>query len=141
MSMLDKGVEMMAIWQRLRDEQGYRGSYSSLRRFVSRLELEKEPESYTRVHTAAGEEMQVDFGYVGKLYDPKSGGIRNAYVFVGTLGYSRHQYAEIVFDQKIPTWIALHRRSFEYFGGIPKVIVPDNLKFSGQPNPAAYTRT
>jgi transposase len=128
MSMLDKGVEMMAIWQRLRDEQGYRGSYSSLRRFVSRLELEKEPESYTRVHTAAGEEMQVDFGYVGKLYDPKSGGIRNAYVFVGTLGYSRHQYAEIVFDQKIPTWIALHRRSFEYFGGIPKVIVPDNLK-------------
>lgn len=102
-NMLDKGVEMMAIWQRLRDEHRYRGSYSSLRRFVSRLDLEKEPESFTRVHTAAGEEMQVDFGYVGKLYDPKSQRIRNAYVFVGTLGYSRHQYAEIVFDQKIPT--------------------------------------
>lgn len=127
-SMLDQGVEMMAIWQRLRDEHGYRGSYSSLRRFVSHLNREKEPESYTRVHTAAGEEMQVDFGYVGKLYDPKSGRIKNAYVFVATLGYSRHQYAEIVFDQKISTWIALHRRSFEYFGGIPKVVVPDNLK-------------
>ena len=126
--MLNKGVEMMAIWQRLRDEYDYKGSYSSVRRFVSQLDRQKEPESYVRVHCAPGEEMQVDFGYVGKLYDRKSGQIRNAYVFVATLSFSRHQYAELVFDQKIPTWIGLHRRSFEYFGGVPKVIVPDNLK-------------
>jgi transposase len=127
-----KGVEMVAIWQRLRDEYGYKGSYSSLRRFVRHLKHEEEPESFTRVHTPAGEEMQVDFGHVGKLYDPKSGKIRNAYVFVATLGYSRHQYAEIVFDQKTPTWIGLHRRSFEFFGGVPKIIVPDNLKAAVQ---------
>lgn len=126
--MRKQGVEMMAIWQRLRDEYGYTGSYSSVRRFAAHLRKDEEPACFTRVHTAPGEEMQVDFGYVGKLYDPKSGLIRNAYVFVATLSYSRHQYAEIVFDQKIPTWIALHRRSFEYFGGVPKIIVPDNLK-------------
>ena len=126
--MLEKGVEMMAIWQRLRDEYEYSGSYSSLRRFVSHLKREKEPESYVRVHCLPGEEMQVDFGSVGKLYDRNSGKIRNAYVFVATLSYSRHQYSELVFDQKISTWIGLHRRSFEYFGGVPKVVVPDNLK-------------
>jgi hypothetical protein len=47
---------------------------------------------------------------------------------VATLSYSRHQYAELVFDQKIPTWLGLHRRAFESFGGVPKRVVPDNLK-------------
>jgi hypothetical protein len=83
---------------------------------------------FVRVHTAPGEEAQVDFGNVGQLYDPASGQVRNAYVFVATLCYSRHQYAELVFDQKIATWITLHRRAFESWGGVPRRIVPDNLK-------------
>lgn len=120
-------VEMAAIWQRLRDNYDYPGSYSSVRRFVARLEPET-VEAYTRVHTAAGEEMQVDFGSVGLLFDPASGKLRTAYVFVATLSYSRHQYAELVFDQKVITWIGLHRRAFEYFGGVPQRVVPDNLK-------------
>jgi transposase len=80
------------------------------------------------VHTEPGEEMQVDFGAVGPLFDPAAGCPRSAYVFVATLGFSRHQYTELVFDQKTPTWIALHRRTFESFGGVPVRVVPDNLK-------------
>jgi transposase len=118
---------MVAIWQRLRDNYDYQGSYSSVRRFVSHLER-SEPEVYTRVHTQPGEEMQVDFGSVGQLFDPASGRIRTAYVFVATLSFSRHQYAELVFDQKTATWLGLHRRAFEYFGGVVKRVVPDNLK-------------
>ena len=120
-------VEMVAIWQRLKDNYGYTGSYSSVRRYVTHLEPES-VEAYSRVHTAAGEEMQVDFGAVGQLFDPASGRIRTAYVFVATLSYSRHQYAELVFDQKVITWIGLHRRTLEYFGGVPRRVVPDNLK-------------
>ena len=45
-----------------------------------------------------------------------------------TLGYSRHVFCEVVFDQKIATWVALHIRAFEYLGGTPQTIVPDNLK-------------
>ncbi len=120
-------VEMVAIWQRLKDSYGYTGSYSAVRRYVAHLEP-KEVEAYSRVHTAAGEEMQVDFGAVGQLFDPVSGRMRTAYVFVATLGYSRHQYAELVFDQKVTTWIGLHRRTLEYFGGVPRRVVPDNLK-------------
>jgi transposase len=125
--LLKQGVEMTAIWQRLQDDHGYQGSYSAVRRFVRRLRP-VEPEVVVRVHTAPGEEMQVDFGSVGQLYDPVSQRLRPAYVFVATLCYSRHQYAELVFDQKVTTWLALHRRAFESFGGVPKRVVPDNLK-------------
>ena len=45
-----------------------------------------------------------------------------------TLGYSRHQYAEIVFDQKVETWVELHVRAFESLGGVVKRVVLDNLK-------------
>ena len=70
----------------------------------------------------------MDFGSVGLLYDPTEQQQRKAWVFVMTLSFSRHQYAEIVFDQKVETWIALHVRAFEWFGGVPGRIVPDNLK-------------
>ncbi len=123
----NQGVERVAIWQRLRDNYGYTGSYSSVRRFVSHLEPPS-PEAFTRVHTAPGEEMQVDFGAVGQLYDPAKGQVRTAYAFVATLSFSRHQYAELIFDQKVVTWIGLHRRAFEYFGGVVHRVVPDNLK-------------
>lgn len=125
--LLEQGVEMTAIWQRLRENYGYRGSYSAVRRFVHKL-CGSEPKAVIRVHTAPGEEMQVDFGSAGQLFDPVKGCHRLAYVFVATLSYSRHQYAELVFDQKVPTWIALHRRAFESFGGVPRRVVPDNLK-------------
>jgi transposase len=124
---LDQQIEMTAIYQRLRDDHGYPGSYSAIRRFVAHLSPHQ-AEAVVRVHTAPGEEMQVDFGAVGQLYDPTQGRLRLAHVFVATLGYSRHQYAELVFDQKTATWIALHRRAFESFGGVPKRVVPDNLK-------------
>lgn len=122
-----QGIEMTAIWLRLQENYGYKGGYSSVRRFVHRLEP-IEPEVFIRVHSEPGEDMQVDFGTVGQLYDPVTKRPRTAYVFVATLGYSRHQYAELVFDQKIATWIGLHKRTFEYFGGVPQRVIPDNLK-------------
>jgi transposase len=125
--LVDQGVEMTAIFQRLRENHGYTGSYSAIRRYVHRVNPHT-PEAIVRVHTAPGEELQVDFGSVGPLYDPVQGCRRPTYVFVATLCYSRHQYAELVFDQKTPTWIALHRRAFDSFGGVPKRVVPDNLK-------------
>jgi len=124
---LDAGVEIMTIFDRLRDDYGYAGSYSSIRRFVHRLRP-SEPRVYLRVHCAPGEEAQVDFGYAGLLVDPTTGLHRQAYIFVMTLSFSRHQYAELVFDQRMPTWLGLHRRAFESFGGVPARVVLDNLK-------------
>lgn len=125
--LLDQRVEMTAILDRLRDDYGYTGTYSSLRRFVHRLRP-PDPEACVRLHSLPGEEAQVDFGSAGLLLDPLSGHRRQTYVFVMTLCFSRHQYAELVFDQKIPTWLDLHRRAFESFGGVPQKVVLDNLK-------------
>ena len=130
-ALLEQGVEMVAIHARLSQDHGYTGSYSSLRRFVAR-EHPRVPQVSVRVHSAPGEEAQVDFGSAGPLYDPHSGRVRPAHVFVATLSYSRHMYAELVFDQKVSTWIACHRHSFEFWGGLPRRLVPDNLKAAVQ---------
>ena len=121
-----EGVEMMTIFDRI-SERGYTGSYSSIRRFVRTLKPATST-AVVRVHTPPGEEAQVDFGYAGTLLDPIGAQPRRAWIFVMTLGYSRHQYAELVFDQKISTWLACHRHAFEWFGGTPRRIVIDNLK-------------
>jgi transposase len=125
--LLSEGVEMVAILARLREDHGYTGSYSSVRRFVAKLRPPKVG-ARVRVHARPGEEAQVDFGSVGPLFDPIKGRARPAFAFVMTLSFSRHQYAELVFDQKVATWIGCHRRAFESFGGVPGRIVLDNLK-------------
>lgn len=119
------GVRMTAIYARLQ-EQGFEGSYSAVRRFVRQLEP-LSMDVTVRVERAPGEEAQVDFGYAGYMLDD-AGQRRKAWAFVMTLAWSRHQYVEFVFDQRVDTWLEVHRHAFEFFGGVPKKVVPDNLK-------------
>lgn len=127
--LVEAGVEAKAIWQLLCEERGFRGSYSSVRRFVRKLRAASAPASaVVRVEVAPGEEAQVDFGYGGMQFDPELGVERRAWVFVMVLSHSRHQYAELAFDQSIATWTRLHVAAFEFFGGVPGRIVLDNLK-------------
>jgi len=123
---LHVGLAWKLIWRRLREIYGYTGSYSSVKRFCRRLE-DRDDEGTCRVETDPGEEAQVDFGYIGKCLDSE-GRLRRAWVFVITLCWSRHQYQEVVFDQKISTWLQCHENAFRWFGGVPKRIVIDNLK-------------
>lgn len=124
--MRQAGVEIAAIWQRL-GERGYEGSYQAVWRFVQQLEP-KTPEVTVRIETKPGEEVQVDFGYAGRIIDPATGQLRKSWAFVMTLSWSRHQYVEFVFDQKVETWLRLHRNAFAFFAGVPKRVVVDNLK-------------
>jgi transposase len=121
-----EGVEIAAIHQRLK-ERGYGGSYSSVHRFVRKLEPPA-PDVTVRVETRPGEESQADFGYAGQMIDPETGKLRKTWVFVMTLSWSRHQYVEFVFDQKVETWLRLHRNAFAFFKGVPERVVIDNLK-------------
>jgi len=121
-----EGVEVAAIHARLQ-ERGYGGSYAAVWRFVRQLEP-LTPEATVRVERRPGEEAQVDFGYAGMMRDPYSGQMRRSWAFVMTLAWSRHQYVEFVFDQRVETWLLCHRHAFDYFGGVPQRIVLDNLK-------------
>ncbi|MEM9193260.1 MAG: IS21 family transposase [Myxococcota bacterium] len=126
------GAGPTAIYDYLRlTDEDFTGSLSAIKRACARLrrELGVRPEDVViPVETPAGEVAQVDFGYVGKLYDPTEGRFRRAWVFVMVLGFSRHLFARIVFDQKATTWLSLHVEAFEELGGAPLVLVPDNLK-------------
>lgn len=129
---LAAGVPAKALWDQLRrQEEGFTASYAAVRRAYVRLKKARgvRPEDVAiPVDTAPGELAQVDFGYVGKLFDARTGKARKAWVFVMTLGHSRHMFAHVVFDQKAETWQELHVAAFAHFGGVPRVIVPDNLK-------------
>lgn len=81
-----------------------------------------------RLPSIAGHQAQVDFGDVGKLYDPLQEKERRAYVFVMTLSHSRYRFVRFVFDQTVETWTDCHRRAFEFFGGVPRTVIIDNLK-------------
>lgn len=121
-----ENVEMAAIHCRLQ-ERGYTGSYSAVRRFVRKLKP-LTPEATVRVERPPGEEAQVDFGYGGYMLDTQANKERRTWAFVMTLSWSRHQYVEFAFDQKVSTWLRLHRNALRFFGGVPQRIVVDNLK-------------
>ncbi len=108
------GVEVVAICARLQ-EQGYTGGYYPVYRLLRRV-APKSPEVFVRVECKPGEEAQVDFGYVGYLLDPVTGERRKAWAFVMTLSWSRHMYVEFVFDQKVETWLRLHRMHWTSLG-------------------------
>jgi transposase len=85
--------------------------------------------SYMRQPHKAGERVFVDYaGPTLPIHDPASGEIRRAQIFVGVLGASVYTYAEAHWSQRLPDWIAAHTRMFEFFGGVPEVVVCDNLK-------------
>jgi transposase len=128
----DKGAGPKAIYDLLQDEvEEFTASYDAVKRLVRRRAAAapvREEDVAIPVVTPPGEVAQVDFAEVCRLYDPEQGVLRRAWLFVMVLGHSRHQFVRIVFDQKVATWLALHVEAFEYFGGVPRTIVPDNLK-------------
>ncbi|MDD3928076.1 MAG: IS21 family transposase [bacterium] len=77
----------------------------------------------------AGEKVFTDYaGDTFSVVDPHTGEIEEAYLFVAVMGASSHIYAEAVPDMKGPGWLSSHINAFEYFGGVPEIIVPDNTK-------------
>ena len=125
--LLTNHVEARAIYRRLCRSHGYTGSYGSILRFVHKLEPAR-PDAVVRIETAPGHQAQVDFGTVGKMWDPVRKLLRTAYCFVMTLCWSRHMFVRFVFDQRIPTWLECHDLGFQSFGGVVQEVVIDNLK-------------
>jgi transposase len=77
----------------------------------------------------AGEKLFVDYcGPTMGVINPNTGELRQAQVFVSVLGAGSYTYAEATWSQRLPDWIGSHVRAFEYYGGVPQIVVPDNLK-------------
>jgi len=92
-------------------------------------EFKKKLATYLRKTYKAGEVVFVDFsGMTMKIYDPKNSNWKTAQIFVGVLGASNYTYAEAIWTQSVPDWIETHNNMFAFFGGVPHVVTPDNLK-------------
>ena len=64
------------------------------------------------------------------VQDRSTGETREVEIFVAVLGASNYSYAEVTWSQELRNWIMAHCRAFEFFGGVPAIIVPDNLRSS-----------
>ena len=123
----EEGICWSTIHQTLVDQFGFRGSYSSVRRLAQKLRRNN-PQVTCILDFAPGEAAQVDFGKGPTITDVFTGELISTWVFVMTLCFSRHMYAELVRDQKIQTWLGCHRRAFEHFNGVPSRLIIDNPK-------------
>ena len=122
-----KNLTLMLPWQEYKEREpsGYQYSYfcDLYRQWHKRLDLSMRQEH------RAGEKLFVDYcGDTFPIVDPSTGEVRAAAVFVAVLGASNFTYAEATWSQSLPDWIGSHVRTFAFLGGVPKAVVPDNLK-------------
>ena len=84
--------------------------------------------SMRQIHKA-GEKLFVDYcGPTMGVVNPDTGEFRQAQIFVAVLGASNYTFAEATWSQGLENWVMSHARCFEYLGGVPELVVPDNLK-------------
>jgi len=102
-------------------------SYTAIKRYCSRLKINSLNKETIRIETAPGVIAQIDFGEVTRNYVNVPKGVR-IWVFIMTLGNSRHMYVEHVFNQKSETWLSCFEKAFAFFGGVVSTVVIDNLK-------------
>ena len=122
-----KGMTLALLWHEYKSTHPEGIQYSQFcayyRRYAERLNV------VMRQHHRAGEKLFVDYaGHTVPVTDPRTGNSRQAQVFVAVLGASNYTYAEATWTQALPDWIGSHRRTFNYLGAVPEVVVPDNLK-------------
>ena len=124
---LGDGVCLTTIQRALTERFGFTGSYSSVRRLAQKLGYHEKPVTCV-LEFEPGQAAQVDFGKGPDIQDVFTGAVTKTWIFVMTMCFSRHTYAEIVPNQRTATWLACHRRAFEFFGGVPLKIIIDNAK-------------
>lgn len=121
---IEEGLTGVRIYEKLKDT-GKKIGYSTVKKYIA--SIKKKTKIFIRIHTDPAEEAQVDFGYVGYSLD-NQGKKRKTWIFNMRLSYSRLDYFEKVYDQKVETFIRCHINAFKYFKGVPKFVKIDNLK-------------
>ena len=82
-----------------------------------------------RIQHKPGDAMQVDWaGNTLDIYDAVTGEVSKAYLFVAVLPCSCMAYTEVCGDMQLEAWLLCHVHAFNYFGGVPRLLIPDNLK-------------
>ncbi|MEZ4226694.1 MAG: IS21 family transposase [Polyangiaceae bacterium] len=107
-------------------ERGYTGSADHFRRVVARHRPRKPTEAFQRLTTLPGEQAQVDWAHFGRVQIGQA--IGKLYAFVMVLSWSRHVTVRFFLGSSMPYFVRGHVDAFERFGGVPRVLLYDNLK-------------
>lgn len=123
-----KGITKHLLWEEYTQQYPNRSySYSQYCHHYSEW-LKKQKRSMRQVHKA-GEKLFVD--YAGKtmpIVCQSTGEVRFAQIFVAVMGASNYTFCEATWSQSLPDWLNSHARTFEFLGGVPDMVIPDNLK-------------
>jgi transposase len=125
--MKKKNVTLMLLWEEYKEQHPdgimytqFCDRYKSFKK-NNQIEMHKEHK--------AGEEVEVDWaGSTMSYVDQDTGEIKTAYIFVAVLPASAYPFAHAYPDTKIANWIDAHVRAYEFYGGVPRVTIPDNTK-------------
>jgi transposase len=123
-----KCVTRLLLWEEYRAEQptasyGYTQFCFHYQEWQSRLKL------VMRQTHHAGEKLFVDYaGPTVSIINAVTGEIKEAQIFVAVLGASNYTYAEATWSQGLADWIGAHTRAFSFYGGVPALVIPDNLR-------------
>jgi transposase len=131
-----RGVTLALLWQEYRVEHARGYAYSW---FCERYGDWRKCVTPTMRQThLSGEKLFVDWaGDTLPVFDPTTGEEHRAHIFVAALGASNYTYAEARLSEMLPDWIGAHVNALAAIGGVPKALVPDNLK-AGVTKPSRY---
>ena len=122
-----KGVTLTLLWKEYRDihKNGYK--------YTQFCQLYNEWAACSKLwmpqEHKAGESIFVDYaGMTVSIFDSQGKTTYEAQIFVGALGASSYTYAEATKSQQLKDWISSHRRMFQFYDGVPEMLIPDNLK-------------
>lgn len=123
-----KGVTLQLLWAEYIEAHGDHGYRYSQFCHRYRQWSARQRRSMRQLHRA-GEKVFIDYcGPTVEIVERHSGELRHAQIFVAVLGASSYTFAQATWTQALRDWIASHQRMLGFFGGVPELLVPDNLK-------------
>ena len=129
--LLRNGVNKKLLWTEYLEECRQSGDdplmYSQFCYYIQQDEQKRRATMH--INRKPGEQIEVDWaGDPAQITDPDTGEIIPAFLFVGVMTYSQYPYVEAFIDEKQRAWITAHVHMYEYFGGVTRILVPDNTK-------------
>ena len=120
-------ITLMLLWEEYKDNNPDGYCYSQFRLHYSRYKQTLNP-SMRQTHLA-GEKLFVDYsGLIMPIHNQRTGEVDTAQIFVAVLGASGYTFVNATHSQKQEDFIYSHVQCYNFFGGVPRIVVPDNLK-------------
>ena len=129
--LLRNGVSKKLLWTEYMEDCRANGDEPLMySQFCYHIQQDEQKRRATmHINRKPGEQVEVDWaGDTATIIDPDTGEIIKAYIFVGVMTYSQYAYVEAFLDTKQKSWINAHVHMYEFFGGVAKILVPDNCK-------------